>query len=521
MRRIARNSGLTVLLLILLCQTAPAEGIHGTVKLGAIVKDEDSGDLSAIQETANIYDGFSLSRIDLRGDLGEGNAFRLDVEEANLDSRRGFFSYRSADLFDLSARYNRHRRIFDADGTVESQRENWVFGGSLTPAAWLRINGDFNRQTREGGRWGYPAGVESSLGGRYDYTLGTGRVEAEARSGTSALAVGFEASRFEDGNLAEAERRGRVLFARANLPCRLFPGKVSHFLRGSLGKQELDQSGLDYQMSTFQYVGVARPSRPFQADYRLFLSRIENEGTGLKTDEVSNDFDLTWRHKHGKVFGGYGYVTHDSDKSLTGTNVWRIGAVIADKKFFKAKVGYASSEKTDTEHLTLLKDIETSRLRISLDTNPSDRVAFGVSFVDHDRKFPIIGVESTGQRLATHGRYTVPELGSLHVDYSYFDDQYIDQGSSFAADNHAVTCRVEVEKFRDLKLSAGVTYLDIGKDLDIEKSILMFAGEYTLQDDYFVEVKYNVYNYDDYILLDRFYTANVVWMNVGYKFSVD
>ena len=39
--------------------------------------------------------------------------------------------------------------------------------------------------------------------------------------------------------------------------------------------------------------------------------------------------------------------------------------------------------------------------------------------------------------------------------------------------------------------------------------------------DYFVQVKYNVYNYDDYLLLDRYYTANVVWLNVGYKLSID
>ena len=58
--------------------------------------------------------------------------------------------------------------------------------------------------------------------------------------------------------------------------------------------------------------------------------------------------------------------------------------------------------------------------------------------------------------------------------------------------------------------------LEAGKDLDIEKSILFFEGEYTVQKDLHFEVKYNVYNYDDFILLDRYYTANVVWFNVAY-----
>jgi hypothetical protein len=34
-------------------------------------------------------------------------------------------------------------------------------------------------------------------------------------------------------------------------------------------------------------------------------------------------------------------------------------------------------------------------------------------------------------------------------------------------------------------------------------------------------VKYNVYNYDDYLILGRYYTANVIWFNVGYAFSAD
>ncbi len=43
---------------------------------------------------------------------------------------------------------------------------------------------------------------------------------------------------------------------------------------------------------------------------------------------------------------------------------------------------------------------------------------------------------------------------------------------------------------------------------------------YTVLDDLHVEVKYNVYNYDDYMILNRYYTANVVWFNVAYDLHV-
>ena len=81
--------------------------------------------------------------------------------------------------------------------------------------------------------------------------------------------------------------------------------------------------------------------------------------------------------------------------------------------------------------------------------------------------------------------------------------------------------RVDLTGVANLRLGGGLTYLDLGKDLDVEKSILTFDGQYDLSRDYFVSVRYNVYNYDDFVLLDRYFTSNVVWLNVGYKLPVD
>ena len=307
---------------------------------------------------------------------------------------------------------------------------------------------------------------------------------------------------------------------RASGSCFLFPAKVSHYLRGAYGTQRLTGPDLDYQLGMFQYFGTVRPGRAFQFQYRLDVSRIDNMSTRLKTDLVRNDFDLTWYNGIGKLFGGYGYVTNDDDVTLTSYNVWRVGGTAHYGKWVDAKVSYANSEKTDLEHQTLLKDIESSRFRASLSSRPTDQVTLGVSYVDRMRDFPVIRVRATGQRYSIFGRYDEPGLGAVSVDYSYSDEEYIDRVAGFEADNHTVTGRVDFNAVDDLVLSAGVTYLDIGRDLDIEKSILMLEGRYTLRKDYFVELKYNVYNYDDYVLLDRYYTANVVWLNVGYNLSI-
>jgi hypothetical protein len=63
--------------------------------------------------------------------------------------------------------------------------------------------------------------------------------------------------------------------------------------------------------------------------------------------------------------------------------------------------------------------------------------------------------------------------------------------------------------------------MDIGEDLNIEKSMISMDGSYTFLRNYRIEAKYNVYNYDDYILLDRYYTANVVWFDIAYNFHLE
>ena len=86
-----------------------------------------------------------------------------------------------------------------------------------------------------------------------------------------------------------------------------------------------------------------------------------------------------------------------------------------------------------------------------------------------------------------------------------------------------MTARVDVDYLRDyqdLTLGGGVTYMDISRDLDIEKTIVFVEGRVKLTEGYYLEAKYNAYNYDDYILLDRYYTANVLRIDIGYDFNL-
>ena len=83
--------------------------------------------------------------------------------------------------------------------------------------------------------------------------------------------------------------------------------------------------------------------------------------------------------------------------------------------------------------------------------------------------------------------------------------------------------RLSVDLFPDITIPViriATFYTGAGPQ-DIEKSIVFLEGAYTLSNDYSIELKYNAFNYDDYILLNRYYTANVLRINVGYNLHLN
>jgi hypothetical protein len=310
-----------------------------------------------------------------------------------------------------------------------------------------------------------------------------------------------------------------VVSARLYGPC-AFYDRWTHMVRGSYGARELSNHNLEYTTASFQYTGVVEPRTDFQFKYGFEGRRTEHDATQLRTDRFTHDADATWFHPQGRISAGYGYETNDDDRSLTNYHSWRAGASYRFQKLVTAKVDYAGRVRKDVEELTLLKDVESSRIRAKLQVQPYEALTFGGGYALRQREFPDIGVEAEGTAVQAFGRYAYSGWGSVSADYSFTTDDYDDLAAGFETRSHIVTARVELEKVRHLRLAGGISYLDIGEDLDIEKSILFVEGRYRLPGGYQVEVQFNAYNYDDYILLDRYYTAHVVRFNLGYDLNL-
>jgi hypothetical protein len=508
-----------VLLVVTLPVSAVSAGtLDGTVMLGGVIMNQD-GDRTAVQETYNVFDGFSVSQLSLNGAPTGTDHFTLDLREINLDSRKADFVYRRPGIFKLTAGYDQDRQVFAPDGGVNSRRKDLRFGAQYAPVKWLALSGNFDNLSRDGDRLSYPAGTMGVLGSQYDNALRTGQLTAEAHRGRVGGALSYSVSDFSDQVDGAADRTGQVLSARFYAPCRFY-NKWTHLVRGAYGVRKLSDNDIEYKLSSFEYTGVVAPVPAFEFRYNFDASRVDDQATALKTDRFQNYFDATYLYKFGQVSGGYGYETNDDDDVLTHYHSWRGGTVFRYGKLVTARVSYAGRNKKDEEDLTLLKDIESNQFRAQLQAQPIGPLVVGGGYAQREREYPDIHVKSDGDAANGFARYTYAGWGSVSADFSYATDTYHDLIAGFDTRSDIVTGRVEFDRIRNLRLAGGVTYLDIGRDLDIEKSMVFAEGAYTLLNNYRIEVKYNVYNYDDYILVDRYYTANVLRINLGYDFNL-
>jgi hypothetical protein len=515
---------IAMLLLALLGLAAPPAAAQarfdGTVALGGVVVDE-IGDRSTMVETYNVFDGFSVSQIRLTGSLNPRNTFTLNLREINLDSRKGELVYRMPGRLRVNATFDQWRQIYDSDAAVTSDRKDWRAGVDWTALRGHTLRATYGNTSKTGDRIAFPAGTTSALGSGYDYTLQSGMIEGDVKRGSVGVALAYNFADYTD-NLASAQDRfGQVIAARLYGAAYFWPDKLTHMLRGSYGKQELSESGLSFKSSSFQYTGVVRPNGHFQFKYNFHASRIDDDATHLQTDDVRNSAVLTYYHKYGDVYGGYSYETTDDDRNLTQYNAFLVGASVSYARRLRGQIEYGNRDKEDEGKTTLLQDIESTKFLANLRYEITDGFYVGGKATLRTRTLTVLDVDAEGKLYNAYGGYEYTGWGSIITDYSYSADDYDDLDGGFSTKSHIVTGRLQLDRIRHLTVVGGVTYLDIGENLNIEKSILFLEGKYTVMRDFFVEAKYNIYNYDDYVAIasGRYYTANVVWFNVGYNFT--
>jgi hypothetical protein len=370
--------------------------------------------------------------------------------------------------------------------------------------------------------------VQSNLSDSYDYDHHYGRLAVEVRTDRAGGTVALDASKLTDKVNDLNDRTGQVLSANVFLPGIHFD-RLTHVARGAIATSKLPNSDVKYTMYIGQYTGLVALYTGLQFKYRFYGSRVDDEATDMFTDNFIHDFDLVYRDRWGSVAGGYGWEALDDDRSITTYNNWRASVYLrtSDNKV-SGNLGFASRDKEDKEKQTLLQDTETTRLRGKIDYRPMKELTIGAGYSSRSRSLNDIGAKIEGQVGNAYVRYRNEHggvTGTATANYQFGDNDYENIDSQFTTRSHFITGTVDLD-WRDLNAGTAITYMDISEDLDIEKSVLSFWAGYTFLDKWEARAKYNVYNYDDYLIITssnttRFYTANIVWFDIGYNFGIE
>jgi len=499
----------------------------GKVRLGGVWLDE-TGDESAMPETYDLYDGFMLSSLYLKGQSDVRTHLTLDLTDINQANRKGAFDFRRTGMLHFRSRYTESRWVFDPLEAVDASRKNWFNSLSWTPRKYLWFSADYNLQTRDGNRIGLNPGLEGWLGTEYDSKIHRYRFEAQTRANNGVGGtVAYDGVMQRDALNSSLERDGYVVSANLHAPGQLVKN-FTHVVRGAIGRNEVRETGLGFDMMNIQYTGVWRALDWMRLRYRAYGSEVEDEATTLQTNNYQHDVDGTFSYRIAALTLGYGWEALDDDRAVTSTNKFRGALSLRDPgNNVRGRVVYDGSKKDDEENTTLLRDSETQRLDVRVDANPINRITVGARYSDREREYPDLEVETEGIAVTGYAAWREPATGDLvsvtevGVEYTYADDDYDNRYGSEHIVSQAVTGRVGLTVHEDLDLMGSFTYLSLEEDFDLEKSIISVGAGYRLPRGFLADVKYNVYNYDDYLLNDRFYTANVIWFNVGYEFSVE
>ncbi len=499
----------------------------GRVRLGGIYLDQ-TGDESTMPETYNIYDGFTVSSIYLKGRTNPRTNLLLDLTNINQDNRRGVFDFRRTGTLHFLSRYNESRWVFDPTASVDASRANWWNTLSWTPSRSLWVSADYNLQTRDGNRIGMFPGYEGWLGTEYDSKLHRYRIEAEGRmqSGIGGT-VAYDGVMQRDNLNADRERDGYLVSANVHVPG-VYVRNLTHVVRGAIGRNEDTDSGLGFDLMNVQYTGILQAYRWLGLRYRFYGSTVDDEASRLQTDNFHNDIDATMRYRIGVLMLGYGWEALDDERAVTTINKFRGALSLRDpQNRVSGRIAYDSRDKDDQEATTLMRDSQSERWDVRVDGNPMQPLTLGARFSDRSRDLTDLGTTADGIAFTAYGAWrelpgtemiAVTEVG---VEYTYADDEWTNLYAGQHIVTNVVTGRVGLTMWEALDLTGSFTYMSASEDLDLDKSIISVGAGYRFGGGFLADVKYNVYNYDDYLILSRYYTANVVWFNVGYEFSTD
>jgi hypothetical protein len=282
----------------------------------------------------------------------------------------------------------------------------------------------------------------------------------------------------------------------------------------------------DLELKTNQGWGGLKLHLPelYMVDYRILFARTKHTGGDRATDNVVNTVAI------GKVIKGFGGVRIGyenriaddlSDRTVSHGFLFK-GWYNYEKRLF-VKASLATRDKDVKTGATLLGDEDLTRYSVTAQYRVEEWGDVRAQWQGRVRTRDDLMSKVNYDALSFNANLKRNEYGRLTLRYSYYLGKYENSNdqTDFEFSDNIVSVTLYPRSYRNITAQVGGSYYRSRRDLDTEKSSLNFGVTYNFLKDHKLEIKYNVFNFDDFLAQSAYYTANIVEINITKAISIE
>jgi len=504
----------TTTCLLLLANVSSAANGSASVKLGYTFIS-DTGSLGVNQETYNAYEGFSLSVQNLRYAFTNGVTVGADLRNVTLNNRNMRAVIGKPGRFSVSFTNSQYRRVYAVDGSAFTRRRQTGFQASYQPNRFFKFFGGYNLNDKQGESALILDHTSDTVITSTDYRQTSYNVGGQIGDRYGVVRIDYRHSLFDDRLSANADRRADRLSIAISSS---IPRLKRVFLAGGYTYRKDTALVWESSLRTHELWGALKASFSggVLAEYRIIYDMTKHVGYLQETDNIAHTFAIgkNWG-RSGGVQGGYEQRIADDFTNKTSSNAF-IGNVWyrpAQNWYFSARI--SMRDKSVVEGITLTGIESTVRNRFVVTYADTSWGHIGLQWQSRSRTSDDLDSKIDYQSLSPDLSLKMKRYGRLDVTYSYttgkFENMSTVAGYEFL--DHLLTGTLYLPTWHNLSVDLGGTYYRSRRSQDLEKSRLNFGAMYTVHKEYHLQVRYNVFNYDNFRLNNSYYTGNVVEIN--------
>ncbi len=518
-----RNTIIGATILLLVSVTSAGGEVDGTFGIGYTFLDQ-TGNRSVAAETYDIYEELGFSLLDLRYTTPKQYELTANLKNLNLANRDLRARFARPGRVSLSGQCRKARRIYDFDGQTRTYRSRRNFDAIIIPHRSVKFLGGYTQSDRDGSLLalegapftdpGAGPGSPGPLTVSEDYSVKTHYFGVQLRHEKKMLAARYRGSDFTDNLGVMDNRNNRRFRLRAFVP---LPGYERLVFTGgfSTGKAKIEDRVFE-RTENAGWGGATWTAHPeWVFSYKLLFSRIDNKAEGLETDNAVSDLLVTKRFaRKAELSMGYEFRSQDDLVDRTETNAFIFKGTVRPWARLRLRGQFAMAREDDTERTTLLGDEEITRHRCEARYDHPRGHQLTVGYRDRRRDYEDIGVEADFRTISTTLSINLPHWGRAWGSYAHSRGDYRNANEEYVFEQHVLITRAISQRYHHVQLNAGLTYLRSRLRADVEKIIFSFSADIELPKAHRLIIEYNAFNYDDFAVSDRYYTANVVQVQI-------